>query len=114
MLTIILLLLTRHFKNKKRRLNATSNLRAIARLPLLGLLLVYFTYSTAQPAVENKEYRIYDVLYKGKALGNVVASREVDGGKVNISLVSDIRFRMLFPITIKSKEQAIFHHEVLT
>jgi hypothetical protein len=115
MLTLLLILLIKKFRNAHIASRYKRHALHVARATLLFISgYIFLEPLNGQGVGHNTEYRRYNVVYKGNTMGTVMASRRLQGNEVNISLQSDMRFRIVFPISIKSKEEVLFENDVLT
>ncbi len=57
---------------------------------------------------------VYQVKYKGEAVGTVNIDRETEGNRLYYKMHSDIKARFIFSIRVKTSQESVFHDGRLT
>ncbi len=73
-------------------------------------VILFITYALLSPTTSNAQYsmRNYKVLFEGNNIGWLRLEKNTDGSKSDLSLVSEVKAKVVFPITIFSKESSTF------
>lgn len=76
------------------------------------LITLILLFSFCLPTQQNKS--VYNVLYKGKIIGQVNVEHMQQAESLAINVTSDIAMKMLFTIKVQTKEQSVYNSDTLT
>ncbi len=109
--TIIYFLLRRYrHQNPEKAKKITSIIRNASRIILLFIVMLLISHF-ALPQRINLEYSIKR---KGSEIGTLLFSQHVSGNKTSFKIESHIKARLVFLMTVKAIEEAIYENGILT
>lgn len=109
--TIIYLLLRRYRRrNPEKAEKITSIVRRTSRIILLFVVLLLISHFALTQST-NLEYSIKR---KGSEIGTMLFSQHITGNKTFFKIESHIKARLVFLMTVKAIEEAIYENGILT
>lgn len=109
--TIIYLLLRRYRRrNPEKAEKITSIVRNASRIILLFIVLLLISHF----ALPQSTHLEYSIKRKGSEIGTMLFSQHVSGNKTSFKIESHIKARLVFLMTVKAIEEAIYENGILT
>ena len=112
MLPLLILLYLK--KNRKQLGTACLNLVQHKFSIIIFLVLLTVCVAIGKTAIGQTKHYQYEVRKGGSAIGEINITQTVAGPVNSLLLVSDIRYRLLFLFTAKSREEVVFTNGVMT
>lgn len=112
MLPVLIILYLK--KNRKQLKQSCLNLLQHKFSIIKFVLLLTACVAIGKAAIGQTRHYQYEVKKGGSAIGEINITHSVAGPVNSLLLVSDIRYRLLFLFTAKSKEEVVFTNGVMT
>jgi hypothetical protein len=108
MIPAIIFYLIRKMKQIRREKLSGLNNPACFKLALIFCALAQSLDISSQETV-----RHYSILYKGEKIGKMQIMQTVSGDSLRYKMISDVKMRMIFRISVATSEEALFVHDRL-
>ena len=109
--TIIYLVLRRYWRsNPEKAERLDMILRKTSRIVLFFIVLLLISHFALPQSIKFE----YSIKRKGTEIGTMLLSQQLSGNKTLYKIESNIKARLVFLITVKALEEAIYENGIMT